>query len=194
MSDPIENQPPDFESGGFSQASLSDLPSEIALLPLRDTVLFPEAVLPLAVARDASVTLVNDAVRQQRTIGVLTQKDAAVDDPVESDLFRVGTLTHIHKMFKFPDGSLRLVVQGVQRFRLTQITQYRPFIKAKIELLQDHVPLEQEIEVKALAQSAQGLFQRVVELSPTLSDELQSLAANINDPARLADFVAASLS
>ena len=123
MSDPIENQPPDFESGGFSQSSLSDLPSEIAILPLRDTVLFPEAVLPLAVARDASVTLVNDAVRQQRTIGVLTQKEAAIDDPVEADLFSVGTLTHIHKMFKFPDGTLRLVVQGVGRYRILEITQ-----------------------------------------------------------------------
>jgi ATP-dependent Lon protease len=96
-------------------------------------------------------------------------------------------------MFKFPDGSLRLVVQGVQRFRLHQVHQYRPFLKASIELLTEVVPPEQEIEVKALAQSAQGLFQRVVELSPTLSDELQALAANIQEPSRLADFVAASL-
>ncbi len=94
-------------------------------------------MLPLAVARDASVTLVNDAVRQQRTIGVLTQKEAAVDDPVEADLFSVGTLTHIHKMFKFPDGTLRLVVQGVGRFKVLEITQYRPYIKARIEVLKD---------------------------------------------------------
>src|SRR6188474_2534067 len=131
------------------------VPAELAILPLRDTILFPHAILPLAVARETSVNLVHDAVRERKVIGVVTQRDPSVDDPVESDLFRIGTLTHIHKMFKFPDGSLRLVVQGVQRFRLTQITQYRPFIKAKIELLQDHVPLEQEIEVKALAQSAQ---------------------------------------
>ena len=194
MSEPKDDRAPDFESAGVQEVDLKEVPSELGLLPLRDTLLFPHAILPLAVARESSVALVNDAVRERKVIGVVTQRDPSVDDPVESDLFRIGTLTHIHKMFKFPDGSLRLVVQGVQRFRLTQITQYRPFIKAKIELLQDHVPLEQEIEVKALAQSAQGLFQRVVELSPTLSDELQALAANINDPARLADFVAASLS
>jgi ATP-dependent Lon protease len=194
MSEAKDDRAPDFESAGVQEVDLKEVPSELGLLPLRDTLLFPHAILPLAVARESSVALVNDAVRERKVIGVVTQRDPSVDDPVESDLFRIGTLTHIHKMFKFPDGSLRLVVQGVQRFRLTQITQYRPFIRAKIELLQDHVPLEQEIEVKALAQSAQGLFQRVVELSPTLSDELQALAANINDPARLADFVAASLS
>src|SRR6187455_3118349 len=142
MSDQTDRTP-DFESGGVQE--LSEFPSELGILPLRDTILFPNAILPLAVARESSVALVNEAVRERAVIGVITQRDPAVDDPVESDLFRVGTLTHIHKMFKFPDGSLRLVVQGVQRFRLLQITQYRPFIKAKIELLQDHVPLEQEI-------------------------------------------------
>jgi len=188
-----DDRAPDFESEGVGEVNISDVPSELAILPLRDTILFPHAILPLAVARESSVALVHDAVRERRVIGVVTQRDPAVDDPVESDLYRVGTLTHIHKMFKFPDGSLRLVVQGVQRFRLKGVGQYRPFIKAGIELLGETVPADQEIEVKALAQSAQGLFQRVVELSPTLSDELQTLAANIQEPQRLADFIAASL-
>ncbi|HVR69432.1 MAG TPA: endopeptidase La [Vicinamibacteria bacterium] len=190
MSEPKE---PDFESGGVTELNLTEVPRELAILPLRDTILFPHAILPLAVARESSVALVHDAVRERKVIGVVTQRDPAVDDPVDSDLFRVGTLTHIHKMFKFPDGSLRLVVQGVQRFRLVQVHQYRPFLKASIELLQDAVPADQEVEVKALAQSAMGLFQRVVELSPTLSDELSALAGNIQEPGRLADFVAASL-
>jgi ATP-dependent Lon protease len=193
MADSKDDRTPDFESGGVHEVNLSDVPSELGILPLRDTLLFPHAILPLAVARESSVALVHDSVRERKVIGVVTQRDPAVDDPVESDLYRVGTLTHIHKMFKFPDGSLRLVVQGVQRFRLGQIHQYRPFLKATIELIPDVVPPEQEIEVRALAQSAQGLFQRVVELSPTLSDDLQSLAANIQDPSRLADFIAASL-
>src|SRR5437667_728449 len=187
-----DDRTPDFEASG-GEINLTEVPTELAILPLRDTILFPHAILPLAVARESSVALVHDAVKERKVIGVITQRDPGVDDPVESDLFRVGTLTHIHKMFKFPDGSLRLVVQGVQRFRLHQVHQYRPFLKASIELLTETVPAEQEIEVKALAQSAQGLFQRVVELSPTLSDELQTLAANIQDPSRLADFVAASL-
>jgi ATP-dependent Lon protease len=188
-----DDRTPDFESAGVGEINLSEVPTDLAVLPLRDTILFPHAILPLAVARESSVALVHDAVRERKVIGVVTQRDPAVDDPVESDLFRVGTLTHIHKMFKFPDGSLRLVVQGVQRFRLRQVHQYRPFLKASIELLNEIVPPDQEVEVRALAQSAQGLFQRVVELSPTLSDELQALAANIQDPGRLADFVAASL-
>src|SRR6267142_4645721 len=187
-----DDRTPDFESSG-SEINLAEVPTDLAILPLRDTILFPHAILPLAVARESSVALVHDAVKERKVIGVVTQRDPAIDDPVESDLFRVGTLTHIHKMFKFPDGSLRLVVQGVQRFRLHQVHQYRPFLKASIELLTEVVPPEQEIEVKALAQSAQGLFQRVVELSPTLSDELQALAANIQEPSRLADFIAASL-
>ena len=191
MSEPKDR--PDFESSGLNEVNLSDVPAELAILPLRDTLLFPHAILPLAVARESSVALVHDAVRERRVIGVVTQRDPAVDEPVESDLFRVGTLTHIHKMFKFPDGSLRLVVQGVQRFRLQQVVQYRPFLKAQIELLHDVARPEHEIEVRALSQSALGLFQRVVELSPTLSDELSALASNIQDPSRLADFVAGSL-
>jgi ATP-dependent Lon protease len=191
MSDPERS--PDFDSGGVAELDVSDVPGELAILPLRDTILFPHAILPLAVARESSVALVNDAVKERKVIGVVTQRDPAVDDPVDSDLYRVGTLTHIHKMFKFPDGSLRLVVQGVRRFKLIQVHQYRPFLKASIELLPEPATPEQDVEVRALAQSAQGLFQRVVELSPTLSDELQTLAANIQEPARLADFIAGSL-
>jgi ATP-dependent Lon protease len=193
MSGSRDDRSADFESNGVHDVNLNDLPGELGILPLRDTILFPHAILPLAVARESSVALVNDAVRERKIIGVVTQRDPAVDDPVESDLHRVGTLTHIHKMFKFPDGSLRLVVQGVQRFRLSGVRQYKPFLLAGIELVHESIPPDQEIEVKALAQSALGLFQKVVELSPTLSDELQTLAANIQDPGRLADFVAGSL-
>src|SRR6187455_2207549 len=131
-----DDRTPDFESSG-GEINLSEVPTDLAILPLRDTILFPHAILPLAVARESSVALVHDAVRERKVIGVVTQRDPAVDDPVESDLFRVGTLTHIHKMFKFPDGSLRLVVQGIQRFRVTQIVQYKPFIKARVEVVRD---------------------------------------------------------
>ncbi|MFI4943909.1 MAG: LON peptidase substrate-binding domain-containing protein, partial [Burkholderiales bacterium] len=188
-----DERKPDFESAGVHEVNLDELPPEIGILPLRDTLLFPQAVLPLAVARESSVTLVNDAVRERKVIGVLTQRDPGVDEPLESDLYGVGTLTHIHKMFKFPDGSLRLVVQGIQRFRILKISQYRPFLKAEVELVRELVPAEQEVEVKALAQSAGSFFQRVVELSPTLADELATLAGNIQEPARLADFIAANL-
>jgi ATP-dependent Lon protease len=193
MSEHDESRP-DFESAGVPEVDFENAPAELGVLPLRDTLLFPQAMLPLAVARESSVNLVNDAVRERKIIGVVTQRDPAVDEPVESDLYKIGTLTHIHKMFKFPDGSLRLVVQGIQRFRILQITQYRPFLKAQVEVIRETVPAENEIEVRALAQSALGLFQRVVELSPTLADELSTFAANVQDPIQLADFVVANLS
>ncbi len=183
---------PDFDSGGMHELDQSDVPTELGILPLRDTLLFPQAMLPLAVARPRSVELVYDALRERKVIGVVTQRDPATKDPVESDLYAVGTLTHIHKMFKFPDGSLRLYVQGVQRFRVLRITQYSPFLKAEIELLPDEMPA-QDVEIKALAQNVLGLFQKVVELSTTLSDELSTLASTVQDPHRLADFIASNL-
>jgi ATP-dependent Lon protease len=191
-----DERKPDFESEEIHEIDLNAIPreTEIGILPLRDTLLFPQAILPLAVARESSVALVNDAVKEKKLIGVLTQRDPAVDEPLESDLYNVGTLTNIHKMFRFPDGSLRLVVQGVQRFRILKVTQYRPFLKAQVELVREQVPAEQEIEVNALAQNASSCFQRVVELSPTLPDELAAHAGNIvQKPAQLADFIAGSL-
>src|SRR6185295_18739888 len=193
MSDPKDDPTPDFESGGGPDLNPENPPTELALLPLRDTILFPHAILPLAVARESSVALVHEALRERRVIGVVTQRDPSIDEPVESDLFRIGTLTHVRKMFKFPDGSLRLVVQGVQRFRIVQITQYRPFVRARIEIINEVASSEQEVETTAITRAVLGLFQRVVELSPTLSDELSALAANISAPARLTDFVAGTL-
>ncbi len=189
-----DERKPDFESDGVHEIDLDwSSPTEIGILPLRDTLLFPQAVLPLAVARESSVTLVNEAVKERKVIGVLTQRDPAVDEPLESDLYQIGTLTHIHKMFRFPDGSLRLVVQGLQRFRILQVSQYRPYLKARVELIKETVPADQEVEVKALAQSALSFFQRVVELSPTLSDELATVAGNLQKPEQLADLIAGNL-
>jgi ATP-dependent Lon protease len=189
-----DERKPDFESDGVHEIDLDwSSPTEIGILPLRDTLLFPQAVLPLAVARESSVTLVNEAVKERKVIGVLTQRDPSVDEPLESDLYQIGTLTHIHKMFRFPDGSLRLVVQGLQRFRILQVSQYRPYLKARVELIKETVPADQEVEVKALAQSALSFFQRVVELSPTLSDELATVAGNLQKPEQLADLIAGNL-
>jgi ATP-dependent Lon protease len=193
VSDNQEDRKPDYEFEGAASWDPASAPGELPILPLRDTILFPHAILPLAVARESSVALVNEAVRERKVIGVITQRDPAIDAPTESDLYRVGTVTHIHKLFKFPDGSLRLVVQGTQRFRLREIKHYRPFMIGAIDLLEEVMRPEQEIEIRALAQSMQALFQRVVELSPTLNDELQTLAANIQEPPRLVDFIASNL-
>src|SRR5215217_1605415 len=94
------------------------IPAELPVLPLRDTVLFPNSFMPLAVAREASVRLIDEATSSGRMIGVFTQREASTEEPLQEDLFTIGTATHIHKMFKLPDGSLRLIVQGLTRVRL----------------------------------------------------------------------------
>src|SRR3989442_3770993 len=96
-----DDRAPDFESGGLHEVNLQDVPTELAILPLRDTILFPHAILPLAVARDSSVTLVHEAVKERKVIGGVTQRDPAIAEPVETDLHRPWTLTHIPQMFKF---------------------------------------------------------------------------------------------
>jgi ATP-dependent Lon protease len=178
-----DERKPDFESDGVHEIDLDwSSPSEIQHPAAARHAAVPAGGAAAAVARESSVTLVNEAVKERKVIGVLTQRDPAVDEPLESDLYPIGTLTHIHKMFRFPDGSLRLVVQGLQRFRILQVSQYRPYLKARVELIKETVPADQEVEVKALAQSALSFFQRVVELSPTLSDELATVAGNLQKP------------
>jgi ATP-dependent Lon protease len=169
------------------------IPSELPVLPLRDTVLFPNSFMPLAVAREASVRLVEEANSSGKLIGVFTQREAAVEEPVQEDLYPVGTATHIHKMFKLPDGSLRLIVQGVERITLDRIVQARPFLRAAVTVAPDQLRDEDHLEIDALQRNIKSNFQQVVSLSPLLSDDLQTLAANITDPGKLADFIASSL-
>jgi ATP-dependent Lon protease len=169
------------------------VPPELPVLPLRDTVLFPNSFMPLAVARESSVRLVEDASAGNRVIGVFTQREAALDDPMQDDLFPVGTVTHIHKLFKLPDGSLRLIVQGLSRVRLDRLVQTRPFLRAAVTVAPDVLRDEDHLEIDALQRNIKSNFQQVVSLSPLLSDDLQALSANITDPGKLADFIASSL-
>src|SRR6185436_6795347 len=108
------------------------IPTELPILPLRDTVLFPNSFMPLAVARESSVRLIDDAIANGKLIAVFTQRDAAVEEPTQSDLFGVGTATHIHKMFKLPDGSLRLIVQGLARLTLEEVVATQPYLRARV--------------------------------------------------------------
>ena len=169
------------------------IPEELPILPLRDTVLFPHTVLPLAVAREASVRLVDESVAGNRMIGVVAQRNPGIEDPQPQDLYPKGTACMIHKMLKFPDGSLRLVVQGLVRIRIGEFIQQKPFYRAKVEVIRE-LPLgEKSIEIEALTRNAMATFQKIVSLSPLLSDELQALVMNISDPGRLGDFIASSL-
>ena len=163
------------------------------MLPLRDTVLFPNSFMPLAVAREASVRLIDEATPAGRMIGVFTQREASVEEPLQADLYPIGTATHIHKMFKLPDGSLRLIVQGLARIRLDRIVQTRPYLRGAVTAADESLRDEDHLEIDALQRNIKSNFQQVVSLSPLLSDDLQALAANITDPGKLADFIASSL-
>jgi ATP-dependent Lon protease len=170
------------------------VPASVPALPLRDTVLFPNSFMPLAVARPSSVRLIDEAIAAGKLVGVFTQRDPANDNPGLDDLFPIGTLTHVHKMFKLPDGSLRLIVQGLTRLRLTSIPATEPYLRADVSEAEDIVRDQDALEIDALQRNIRTNFQQVVQLSPVLSDDLTTLAANIADPSRLADFVASSLS
>jgi ATP-dependent Lon protease len=187
----MSDQPDDFVASEPDRPL--QVPPELPVLPLRDTVLFPNSFMPLAVAREASVRLVEEANTGGRLIGVFTQREAAVEEPLQDDLFPVGTVTHIHKMFKLPDGSLRLIVQGVERVTLGTIVQSRPYLRAGVTVAPDQLREEDRLEIDALQRNIKSNFQQVVSLSPLLSDDLQTLAANITDPGKLADFIASSL-
>src|SRR6476659_8676732 len=129
MSDQIENLKSEDVSIGDRPLTV---PSELPILPLRDTVLFPNSFMPLAVARESSVRLIDDAIANGKLIAVFTQRDASVEEPGLDDLHVVGTATHIHKMFKLPDGSLRLIVQGLTRLRLDRVTSHQPYLRADV--------------------------------------------------------------
>ena len=169
------------------------VPEQVPILPLRDTVLFPQSALPLGAGRESSVRLLDDVVRGNRLIGVFTQRDAVTEEPQEADLHRIGTLATVHKVLKQPDGTVRLVVQGLNRIRITEMTQVRPYLVARITPVAEVATPTGDLEIEALARNAGNLFRQVVELSPMLPDELATVVQNVTQPDRLADLIAATL-
>jgi len=167
--------------------------SELPILPVRDTVLFPNAILPLTVGRDASLKLINDLKDEEKFIGVVAQRDPRVDNPQPVDLYQIGTAAYVHKIIKLPSQSLFIFVEGLQRIALQEVIQVDPYLKAKVRPLEDIAPAEKESDFSALVRSVTSLFQQVVQLSPTLSDDLSMVVMNIDDPSRLTDFIAANL-
>ena len=144
MSDQIENLKAEDVSIGDRPLSI---PSELPILPLRDTLLFPNSFMPLAVARESSVRLIDDAIAKGKLIAVFTQRDASIEEPAQEDLYTVGTATHIHKMFKLPDGSLRLIVQGLARLKLEQIVgeerrERHDLLEVRLDVARERVDLQ----------------------------------------------------
>ena len=163
----------------------------LPILPVRDTVLFPHAVLPLTVGRDSSVQLIN-SLGEDKTIVVVAQREARVDAPQPTDLYNVGTLAVVHKVVKMPNQSLFVFAEGLERVRLTEFSQLSPFMRAQVETIPETIPPKNS-EIEALQRNVLTLFQQIVAGSPTLSDELSTVAMNIEEPGRLVDFIASSL-
>ncbi len=168
-----------------------NLQQPLPILPVRDTVLFPHAVLPLTVGRESSVQLIN-SLGEDKTIVVVAQREARVDAPQPSDLYTVGTLAVVHKVVKMPNQSLFVFAEGLERVRLVEFAQLTPFMRARVDSVPEAFP-PQSPELEALQRNVLTLFQQIVAGSPTLSDELSTVAMNIDEAGRLVDFIASSL-
>jgi ATP-dependent Lon protease len=161
------------------------------VLPLKETVVFPDSMIPLAIGQERSIRLVDEAVANDRPIALVTSRDG--DDEAQSadDLYAIGTAAAIHKMIRVPDGTLRILVQGLRRVRLARIVQDDPYLVGEFEELPDVIKREKEIE--ALARNVETLFSRIIALVPYLPDELQLAAANAEDPSALANLIATTM-
>ena len=179
------------EKTGDQQAQ-DVLPSVLPIMALRGTVVFPGMIAPLMVSREKSLGAINEALVGQQLVGLLTQKDPNTEDPSFSDLYGVGVGSRVLRMLKLPDGSVSLIVQGTQRFRIVEAMSEKPFLKASIEPLAETV--EQTKNVEALVKNASAMFQKMVSDSPNMGDELVVTLINIEEPGKVADFIAANLS
>jgi len=167
------------------------IPSLIPILPIRNIVVFPGTVMPLNVGRQKSKNLLDEVMPAEKLIGVVTQKNAEVEDPGYGDLFTVGTACMILKLFKLPDGNQSIIVHGLVRFRLLGIEQTEPFAMGRIEVLED--VLSPGTQLDALVASVRQQANRVIELSPNTPDEAAQVLNSITTPSALADFLAANL-
>ena len=168
-----------------------EVPSELPVLPLRGTVLYPDLILPIMVGRKRSVKLIDDAMDSNRIIAVVTQKRSEIEDPKESDLYSVGVAALILRMIRELDGSQRVIVQGISRIKVKEYVQRDPYYKARIEVLEEGVA--QGVEVEALMMNLKHLFQRAVELAPYLTADLGTMVNNVKSPSILADLIASNL-
>jgi ATP-dependent Lon protease len=169
------------------------IPEELPVLPVRDAVIFPNAVIPLNVGRDSSVKLINDVQQGDGMLVVLTQRDKRVDAPAPSDLYEIGTVSMVHRAMKTPEGNLFLIIMGVARVRVDEFTQFEPYLRGKIKTVQDEKEDENSVDFQALRRTVVSQFERIVKLSPQLPDDLQTIVINMEDSSRLADYIATNL-
>ncbi len=168
-----------------------EIPGELPVLPLKETVVFPQSMTPLAIGQERSIKLVEDAVDGERLLALVTVENAEPDQPSWDDLHEIGTAAVIHKLIRVPDGTLRILVQGVRRVRLERRIKAKPYLIGEFVEVPDEV--DETPEVEALTRNVQMLFGRVIAAVPYLPDELELAAANVDDPNALSYLVASTL-
>jgi ATP-dependent Lon protease len=168
-----------------------ELPHEVGVLPLRDTVTFPDMMIPLNIGQPRSVELINDVLRSERTIAMVASRDAGIEAPSPDELYDVGVLGTVARMIRVPDGTLRVLIQGSQRIRVERWVKTEPYLVADIEELPDIV--NPSPELTALMRNVQQTFTEIIEQVPYLPEELQVMVTNVDDPSVLAHLIAGAL-
>ena len=177
---------------GFDEDTADvEIPGELPLLPLRGVVIFPAAIVPLLISRGPSLKLVEDSLEGDRTIGLVSQKNPEEEHPEPSALFSRGTAGRVLKMLKYPDGTVRVLVQGLRRIEILQHTQEQPYFKAKVRALHDELTASKDVE--AMQAHLVNQFAKFVAMIPYLPDELQVVVMNVKDPGKVTDLIASNL-
>ncbi|MFL5943173.1 MAG: endopeptidase La [Gaiellaceae bacterium] len=174
-----------------ASTQVEELPAELPVLPLKDTVVFPDSMTPLAIGQERSIRLVDDVIGGERLLALVTLRDPEVEAPGWADLHEIGTAAIVHKMIRVPDGTLRILVQGLRRIHLDEPVADEPYLVARFSVVPDEE--EQSTELEALMRNAQNLFGRIIGLAPYLPEELQIAAANVDDAGALCNLVASTL-
>src|SRR5581483_6980545 len=171
---------------------LPPIPAELSLLPLRESVIFPMLIAPLSVGRPSSLQLIDESVTgSNRIVGIVAQREPSSDSPKFNEVYGVGCAAIVRTLAKAPDGA-RLIVQGLARIRLIEPIQETPYLKAKVQVIEEP-PIEESDDLEALRRTVIQLFEKCVSLSPQLPDELQSLTSSVDEPNVMADLVAAHM-
>lgn len=170
----------------------TNIPEELPILPLRNTVLFPGVVIPITVGRDKSIKAVNEAYKTDKMVGVLAQKDSNVEDPQVSDLVETGTVAKIIKLIKMPDGGTTVIIQGRMRFKLKTVTSEDPYFRGQIQLFQEDTIVNDD-HFDATVSSLKDLAAQIIQLSPNIPSEASIILRNIENPSFLIHFVSSNL-
>jgi ATP-dependent Lon protease len=173
------------------QEKIPSVPAELPLLPLKDTVVYPLTVYPLVIGKEKSIRLINEVTMGDKILGLTAQRKVDLEVAGMSDIYPVGTMARVLQMIKVADGTLRVLVQGIERISITGLTQTEPFLKAGVTAMPDKSA--KSVELEALMRGVSELFQKMVTLTPNMPEELSSAALNIEDPRQLAYLIATNI-